>query len=135
METKALIEAYYDAFNDNDSDAMLALLADDVVHDVNQGERRTGKAAFAEFNAKMAKCYAERLTDIAVMVGDDETRAAAEFTVNGFYIATDEGLPKAENQRYLLPAGAFFEVAEGQITRVTTYYNLENWLAQIKAGG
>ena len=49
------------------------------------------------------------------------TRAAAEFTVHGEYIATDPGVPEgtapARGQRYVLPAGAFFtlrEVAEGE---------------------
>jgi len=133
METRALIDSYYEAFNDGDGEAMLALLTEDVVHDVNQGERRVGKQAFRDFNAKMARSYAERLTDIVVMVSDDGRRAAAEFTVNGFYTATDEGLPEAENQRYRLPAGSFFAVKDGLIARVTTYYNLTDWLKQIEA--
>lgn len=133
METRDVIDAYYEAFNDGDSDAMLALLSDDVAHDVNQGERRMGKQAFREFNAKMARCYAERLTDIVVMVSEDGRRASAEFTVNGYYTATDEGLPEADNQRYRLPAGTFFTVKDGLIARVTTYYNLTDWLKQIEA--
>ncbi len=133
METRELIDAYYKAFNDGDSEGMLALLTEDVAHDVNQGERRTGKQAFRDFNAKMTRCYAERLTDIVVMVAEDGQRAAAEFTVNGFYIATDEGLPEAANQRYVLPAGAFFEVRDDLIARVTTYYNLTDWMARIEA--
>lgn len=131
MTTQKLIEAYYNAFNDNDTDAMVALLADDVIHDVNQGERRIGKAAFTEFNTKMSRCYAERLTNIVFMVDESGHRAAAEFIVNGFYIATDEGLPEASNQKYRLPAGAFFEIQEGKISRVSTYYNLTKWTAQV----
>ncbi len=133
METRALIDAYYEAFNDGDGEAMLALLTEDVIHDVNQGERRTGKAAFRAFNERMTRCYAERLTDIAVMVSGDGSRAAAEFTVNGFYVATDAGLPEAENQRYRLSAGTFFAVRDGLIARVTTYYNLADWTRQIEA--
>ncbi len=45
--TEALIRRYYDAFNRGDVDGMLACLADDVVHDVNQGERRVGKGRSA----------------------------------------------------------------------------------------
>ncbi len=133
MDTRAVIDAYYTAFNDHDGEAMLALMTDDVRHDVNQGERRIGKDAFRAFNAKMDACYAERLTDIVVMVSEDGTRASAEFTVNGFYTATDDGLPEAQNQRYTLPAGTFFALRDGQIARVTTYYNLSDWLRQIEA--
>jgi steroid delta-isomerase-like uncharacterized protein len=130
-DTVALIERYYQAFNAGDGEGMLACLADQVVHDVNQGARRAGKEAFRAFSAHMERCYAEQLENIAVMVTADGTRAAAEFDVLGTYIETDEGLPPASGQTYRLPAGAFFEVENGLITRVTTYYNLAAWLMQI----
>jgi steroid delta-isomerase-like uncharacterized protein len=129
--TEALIRRYYDAFNRGDAEGMLACLADDVVHDVNQGGRRIGKAAFADFCRHMSATYQERLTDIAVMTSADGTRAAAEFNVHGTYLKTDEGLPPATGQTYQLPAGTFFAVADGRITRVTTYYNLTDWLLQV----
>jgi steroid delta-isomerase-like uncharacterized protein len=129
--TEALIRRYFDAFNGGDIAGMLACLADDVVHDVNQGARRTGKAAFADFCRHMTETYEERLTDISVMTSGDGTRAAAEFNVHGTYIKTDEGLPPARGQKYQLPAGTFFVVADGRIARVTTYYNLTDWLLQV----
>jgi steroid delta-isomerase-like uncharacterized protein len=128
---RAIIERYYDAFNRGDAPGMLACLAEDVRHDVNQGGRRLGKTLFREFCAHMARCYKERLADIVIMVSADEKRAAAEFVVHGEYVATDEGLPEAAGQRYVLPAGAFFEVENGLISRVTTYYNLADWMAQV----
>ncbi|HEU0222278.1 MAG TPA: ketosteroid isomerase-related protein [Paracoccaceae bacterium] len=132
-DTEALIRRYYATFNEGDTEAMLACLAEDVRHDVNQGGTRTGKAAFREFCAHMARCYREELTDLVVMVAEGGGRAAAEFTVNGQYLATDEGLPEARGQRYVLPAGTFFDVREGQIARVTTYYNLQDWMRQVSA--
>lgn len=132
METRALIEKYYAAFNAGDMGGMLACLADDVRHDVNQGASRYGKTAFAEFCAHMTRCYRERLDHIVIMVAPDGARAAAEFMVHGEYLATDEGLPEARGQRYLLPGGAFFEISGGLIRRVTTYYNLPDWERQVK---
>ncbi len=129
--TETLIRRYYDAFNGGDVAAILACVADDVVHDVNQGARRVGKAAFAEFCRHMSETYEEQLTDIAVMISDDGKRAAAEFNVHGTYLKTDEGLPPAAGQKYQLPAGTFFTIADGRITRVTTYYNLTDWLLQV----
>jgi steroid delta-isomerase-like uncharacterized protein len=61
MTTTALVTAYYAAFNAHDMPAFLALLADDVVHDINQGPRQVGKAAFAAFMLKMNRCYREQL--------------------------------------------------------------------------
>lgn len=130
-ETLALIQRYYAAFNDGDGEGMLACVSEDVAHDVNQGKRRSGKAAFREFSRHMERCYAEQLENMTIMTLPDGTRAAAEFLVLGRYVETDEGLPPASGQTYRLPAGTFFEVRDGLITRVTTYYNLADWLAQI----
>ena len=132
MDTAAaLIRAYLDAFNRGDRPAMLALLAEDVAHDINQGGREVGRDAFAAFMARMDRCYRERLADIAVMADATGTRAAAEFTVHGEYLATDEGLPEARGQRYVLPAGAFYAIRDGRIARVTMHYNLQDWIRQV----
>lgn len=132
-DTVALIERFYRAFNAGDSEGMLACIAENIIHDVNQGTRRTGKAAFRAFAAHMERCYAERLENITVMTTADGARAAAEFDVLGTYIETDEGLPPASGQTYRVPAGAFFEVEGGVIVRMTAYYNLAAWLKQIAA--
>ncbi|GGE32860.1 hypothetical protein GCM10011360_20900 [Primorskyibacter flagellatus] len=127
----SIIQTYFDAFNAGDTNAMMDCLTADVAHHVNEGKIRTGKALFAEFNAHMSRCYRETLTDMVVFVNLDETRAAAEFIVNGTYLATDEGLPEAKGQTYRLPAGSFFTLRDGRIARVTTYYNLADWIAQV----
>ncbi|MDH4991933.1 ketosteroid isomerase-related protein [Aquamicrobium lusatiense] len=133
MSAKDIISAYYDAFNRQDMDAFLGLLTDDVAHDINQGERQTGKDIFRSFMDKMNRSYRERLTDIVIMESADGTRGAAEFTVNGEYLATDEGLPEAKGQKYVLPAGAFFEIRDGKVARISNYYNLNDWIAQVSA--
>jgi len=132
-EALALIERYYAAFNAGDHEAMLACLAEDVVHDVNQGGRESGKAAFRAFLQRMDHAYRERLADISIMVDAQGTRAAAEFVVHGTYLAGEQGLPSARGQRYELPAGAFFALEDGLIRRVTVYYNLADWIAQVSA--
>lgn len=131
MSAATTIRAYYDAFNRQDMEAFLALLTDDVVHDVNQGGRQSGKTQFAEFMEHMNKCYRERLTDMVIMESADGTRGAAEFIVNGEYLVTDEGLPEAEGQTYVLPAGAFFEIRDGKVARISNHYNLNDWIAQV----
>jgi steroid delta-isomerase-like uncharacterized protein len=130
-ETRALVARYYDAFNARDVAGMLDCLAEDVAHHVNEGAVRKGKAAFEAFCAHMDRCYAERLTEIVVMASPDGSHAAAEFVVNGTYLATDDGLPEARGQTYVLPAGGFFSIADGRITRVVTYYNLAGWMRQV----
>ena len=130
-DTRKLLRRYYQAFNAGDTAAMLACLAGHVEHHVNQGATRKGKAAFAEFSAHMTRCYKEKLKDLVILVGKGGKRAAAEFTVHGAYIGSDPGLPPATGQKYVLPAGAFFEVEDDLIIRVTTYYNLKHWMEQV----
>jgi steroid delta-isomerase-like uncharacterized protein len=129
--TRTLLETYYAAFNRADWNAFLGMLTDDVIHDVNQGERRQGLDKFKAFNARMDHHYKEKLENVVVMVSKDGARASAEFNVHGVYKATDSGLPEAKGQTYVLPAGTFFAIRDGRIARVTTYYNLTDWIAQV----
>ena len=128
-----VLTRYYTAFNAGDHAGMLALLTEDVAHDTNQGDRETGRAAFAVFLGRMDRCYTEQLVDLVLWADPTGTRAAAEFTVLGTYLATDDGLPEAAGQTYRLPAGAFFTLRDGRIGRVTMYYNLTDWLRQVGA--
>src|SRR5579871_1501637 len=104
-DTIALVERYYHAFNEGNWQGMLDCLADEVAHDSNQGSRVVGKEAFANFLARMEHSYREQLRDVIVMASADGRRASAEYLVHGQYLADDEGLPKANGQRYVLPGG------------------------------
>ena len=126
-----VINRYFDAFNAGDMDAMLDCVTEDVVHHVNQGEIRTGKQAFAEFLGMMNTHYRETARDIVIFSTEAEDRAAAEFVIDGAYLTTAEGLPPANGQTDTLPVGSFFEIRAGRIARVTTYYNLADWTAQV----
>ena len=112
-------------------DTFLNLLTDDVIHDINQGKREIGKEAFKQFMACMNFNYKEQLVDMVIMATPDGSRAAAEFVVIGKYLQSDEGLPPAKGQEYRLPAGAFFDIRDGKVARITNYYNLQDWIAQV----
>jgi steroid delta-isomerase-like uncharacterized protein len=126
-----LIRRYYAAFNTGDMATFESLLTDDVIHDINQGQREIGKPSFRQFMQRMNGAYKENLTDMSVLANAEGTRASAEFVVNGNYLRSDEGLPPAHGQKYVLPAGAFFEVSGGKVARITNYYNLQDWIAQV----
>lgn len=133
-QTRFLLNTYFAAFNAGETGKMEDLVAEDLIHDVNQGERRVGKDKFWAFNVHMTRCYKERASDIVLLISEDGTRAAAEFVINGTYLSADEGLPEATGQIYKLPVGSFFEIRDGRISRITTYYNLQNWIDQISSG-
>lgn len=127
MTSVEIVKAYYQNFNDKNWQGMLDLLGEDIRHDANQGDCRVGKELFREFLAHMDRCYDETLTEMVFFAEPTDQRVAVEFVVNGTYKSTDEGLPEATGQKYVLPAGAFLDVKGGKISRVTTYYNLPLW--------
>jgi steroid delta-isomerase-like uncharacterized protein len=128
-----LIEAYYAAFNSGDREALLELLTEDVIHEINEGATETGKEAFRGFLQRMDRCYKESVEDLIVFTSHDPARAAAEFFIRGEYLATDEGLPEAKGQTYHLRVGAFFDIRDSKIARVTNRYNLSEWMRMVGA--
>lgn len=137
METLELVRAYYDNFNLRDVDGMLALLTEDVIHDVSQGGREIGRAEFASCFERMNRCYREQVIDLVIMATDGGENAAAEFTVEGRYMETDRDhpseieMPEAAGQPYRVAGRALFEIREERIARVTDWYDLPEWLRQV----
>lgn len=126
------VETYFAAFNAHDADALLATLHPHVIHDINEGGQEVGIQAFRAFKAHMDRCYREHISDLVLLTNPEyPNRVAAEFTCSGTYLATDGDLPPATGQTYAIPAAAFFDVEEGQVTRVTSYYNLKGWIAAV----
>ncbi|HUG61176.1 MAG TPA: ketosteroid isomerase-related protein [Methylomirabilota bacterium] len=130
-ETSALIEAYIEAFNARSVSGILECLSEDVAYDANQAERRIGRSSVEAYLVHMFRCYRETVSDLLVMVSDDGYRAAAEYTMRGVYVETDDALPPAEGQTYSVSGGTFFEVDDRRLSRVTNYYNLDAWIAQV----
>lgn len=127
-----LIETYYKAFNEQKPQGMLDCLHDDIHHDMNQGTTQVGKQKFAQFLDHMNVCYREKLKDVVIMASENVDKAAASFIVDGVYLKTDGSLPPAQNQKYEIKAGTFFEFKNNLISRVTTYYNLPEWINLVK---
>lgn len=128
---QSVIEKYYKSFNEGHVDGMVSCLHKDFVHDVNEGARNNGLEKFKKFLDHMNTCYKEELKDIHIMVNNNGDHAAAEFFVHGEYLETDTGLPAAHGQKYVIKAGTFFEIQDQKIKRVTTYYNLKEWIRQV----
>jgi len=129
--TSALVLRFCAAYSRGDVEGMLDCVADDLMHDVNQGPRESGKAAFRAYLQQHVRSYREEWRDVVVMSIDDGTRAAAEFSVHGVYQNAAPGLPTAQGQRYVLTAGVFFAINQGKIARITPYYNQYDRQAQI----
>lgn len=131
MKAKEIIAAYYSAFNRMDVESFLSLLTEDVEHFINQGKVEKGKTAFRDFMGVMDAHYQEKVVDLVIMESDNNNRAAAEFVIEGVYKKSQDGLPPARGQKYRIPVGAFFTLREGKVSRVTNYYNLQDWIDQV----
>lgn len=128
---KSIIQNYYDAFNQGQDERLCSLLHTEVIHQINQGCAEIGVEKFHLFLKHMRKCYDEKVYDLVIFADEENKRASAEFFVKGKYVNTDNPLPVATGQTYDLRVGAFFDLKNDQITRVTTYYNLNEWLKMV----
>lgn len=130
-DTRRLIEAYFAAMNAGDWPAVLALLHDDVIHDIDEGGRELGRAAFGRFLERTACHCREAAEGVEIMVSRSGRRAAAEFVLRGAYLDESEIPPSSSERHYELALGAFFEVEGGRISRVTTYCNVAAALSRL----
>lgn len=129
---ESIIRAYYQALNEKDMISFFDLLADDVVHDVNEGVQEHGKTAFRFFMNRVNRNYDEQVSDISIMFDESCNKAAAEFMVEGRYLESEFALPEAKGQHYKIKGGTFFELRDNLIVRVTSYYNLAEWVKQVE---
>jgi len=124
--TGLLVQAYVDAFNRDDLEGQLAVLSDDIVHEINEGETEVGIEAFRRFKLHMQDHYREQLTDVHIF--SHRYTAACEFICSGEYLKQDGDLPPARGQKYSIRAAFFVDGRKGKITRMTSYYNLKKWI-------
>lgn len=130
--SKALIRQYYDSFNQKNWDQFLSLLDENVVHELNEGEKEIGKNRFKKFLDRMNASYDEKIENVIIYESDLTNLFAVQYIVHGTYLKTDSGLPEARGQVYQVKGAAFFEIEESKIKVITNYYNLNEWINLIK---
>lgn len=131
VDVRDLLQRYFNALNDRDSRACLALVSDELILEPNQGFAEHGRDAFAAFLQRQLCCYRETIESLVILAEPQGRHAACEYRVIGEYLATDDGLPEACGQRYEMRVGAFFEIHNGLISRISLHFNLPDWLAQV----
>ena len=133
-QARELVSRFIAAFDTGDHEAMLALASEDIAHDASGGGREIGKDKLRWYLADRARHVQETIGDLVVMTGEGGSRAAAEFTLRGTYLATMQGLPQASGQHYSLAAGAFFEIEEGLVSRLTCRLDRAELARQLARG-
>jgi steroid delta-isomerase-like uncharacterized protein len=126
-----LLQRYFHALNDRDIRTCLTLVSADLILEPNQGFTEHGHDAFAAYLERQLHCYRETAEKLVILAEPQGRHAACEYQLVGEYLATGDGLPEACGQRYALRVGAFFEIRDGLISRITLHFNLPDWLAQV----
>lgn len=111
----ALVDRFFEAINAGQGDSAAACLGEDVVFDIADGQRRFGPASLRDLLSANRAHGALQYTDIAILVSEDGTRAAAEFTLRGRRRQDTEQFGEA----FSLPGGVFLAIEDGKIIRIT----------------
>jgi steroid delta-isomerase-like uncharacterized protein len=123
-ESRDLTAALIAAFNGSDWDALISMLAEDVVCDIPGLGREIGTDRLRWRLAGLARHFRLELADTAVMTAPGGLRTAAEFTLRGRYLATLDGFPPADQQAFQLPGGLFLELDDdGRIARLSAWFD------------
>ncbi|GIZ12237.1 nuclear transport factor 2 family protein [Pseudomonas sp. NCCP-436] len=130
-DVRDLLQRYFNALNDRDLRACLALVHDDLILEPNQGFIERGREAFAAYLERYLRCYRENCEQLVILSDPHGHYGACEYQVSGEYLDTDEGLPEACGQHYRMRVAAFFEIRDGLIVRISLHFNLPQWLAQV----
>ncbi|MCX6125152.1 MAG: nuclear transport factor 2 family protein [Proteobacteria bacterium] len=132
MLRESVVRKYYRYLCDGDSEALVALLDDDIEHAFDQQFVEVGIENFRRFLAVKHHHYQERIEDL--MICFDHDTAAVGFTLIGKYINTYGGLPVATGQPYKLTVRASLVFKQEKISRIATQFDFESWLSQVKLG-
>lgn len=128
-----LVQKYYDTLLVQDLDGFLALLADNVVHEINQGPTEVGKNLFKPFMEKQFSSGKINIKDLIILTSPDGKYASSRFICSGNYNVAQTGAPIAKGQHWEVPVVSFFKIDNGKITHVAVYYNSNEWQKQLKS--
>lgn len=126
-----LVQNYYQTFVAKDLNGFLALLTEDVIHEINQGPIEKGKALFKTFMEKHFSHGDQAVDDLIILSSPDGKYATSRFNCSGNYTHSEEGFPPASGQFWKIPVVSYFEIRDQKISHVAVYYNLKDWIAQV----
>ena len=121
------VRATYEALNRKDLIAMLDLVSDDIeLLDIPSGMTHHGKEAYASYFDNWIKGFPDGTGEITHLIGDED-EAVAEVIATGTHQGSFN-LPgqtvEATGRRLDLPFCQIFEIEDGKITKIHSYYDL-----------
>lgn len=123
-----LVMRYYTAYNAENWQTCLSLLSPDVVHDHPKG-RESGKLSF-ERSVFQAVCCRLQFSNISICASQSGRQAAAKYTILHRYLNTAPEMIQGSIPSHHLQGRSFFDVKGGLIRRITTYFDLKEWMGR-----
>lgn len=121
IETQSLVERFLTALNAADWDAASAMFSQDAAIDMPGEERMIGAEQLRWHLAQTIRQYRFHISDLEIMVSESGVRAAAEFTLTRDYVDKADLPDQIRGASVTLLGAIFFEVDDGEITRMTRY--------------
>lgn len=132
-----LIKTYFESYNARQANTYFGTISSNVVNETNQGNAIVGLETFKVFMHAFMTSFDSRMSQIVLLVSDDGRYASASWVNTGTYVKSDPAITAipAKNQKYTVHGANFFEVSDGKIARITTYYNAEEFAKQLNLQG
>ena len=131
-DSKTVNDAWRDALNGNDPEAVAACFAEHGVQvDHATGQRAQGRPAIRENAAGFFKVFSELHIEQTSYVASGAV-FAAEWTMSAVHTGDLPGLP-ATGRSFAVAGAKFTEVDDGEIVSAALYWNMADFLAQVGA--
>lgn len=127
-KTRELVMRYYTAYNAENWQACFSLLSPDVVHDHPKG-RELGKLSFERSVFQADRCRLQ-FANISIRASQSGRQAVAEYSVLRSDLNTAPEMLQGNIPSHHLQGRSFFDVKGGLIRRITTYFDLKEWMGR-----
>ena len=129
-QTQTMEQAWLDALNAHDVEAVLACFTEDVVFtDVGTGQVARGRNELRAMTQGLFATFSDLRIERTSAVTDG-TVLAHEFTMSGVHSGSVPGL-EATGKSFSLPGAVVAELRDGRIRRATEYWNMTDLLTQV----
>ena len=132
MSPEQVVRDFYAAYARRDIDEMMSHVSDGIVEDLSGVGLVTGAQQEREFLAGVIASFPDLVTELTGVLACGDVVAVEWRRAGTISGAPWTGLP-ASGKPFALRGGAFLEVSENKITRITGYYDTAEFARHIGA--
>jgi len=127
----SIVAQFIENYNEKQWRNLFNVLDKHVILEQNEIAVIQGIQAFDSFICKMTHAFDERLFDIHYYYSTTcASKLSTQYQVEGYYKNGNFKRP-ANNQHYSITRYSFFEISNGKITKISTFFNRKKMIDQI----